>query len=91
MKRSTALRAMGDYIAEHGFSAREHGRGKAGCFVNARHMATSLEWCPDELYEVVGATSLGVRDLLAAGWNARATKDAAAACYIAADLAEPAP
>ena len=87
-QRETLL-AMGDYIEEHGFSPRYVVPGtECGCFSHAMNAVSGgFYFIPPALGQIIGS-SIDESDLRDHGWNesAASTRDAAAACRIAADL-----
>lgn len=91
MTDSEKYRLMGDYIKRHGFSPEYWGVPDfCGCFLHAAEIGCGIAVIPNlaHLANILG-TGLGADGLVQAGWreDADSTRDAAAACYMAADLA----
>jgi hypothetical protein len=87
------LRDAAEYIRKNGFSPHWISpRGlRRGCFSHAIAVVTTYRVLPYKVFrileDVIGPTDWSPRGLIAAGWDDTATKDAVAACRIAADLA----
>src|SRR6185295_11970866 len=95
MKTSAeTAREMGEYILQTGFSpywtSSPDTNDPCGCFRHAMfHEYLSIASFPviDKLAEITGVDQrLDAKDLIAAGWTEGCAEDAAAACFIAADL-----
>jgi hypothetical protein len=87
---------MADYIEEHGFSPEYRSQSElnseCGCFLRAlTKVDRDHDWRIPALLSVIGTGSFGASWLVSGGWleDEASTRDAAAACRIAADLVTP--